>query len=181
MFKNFSESAKSLKKTRVLCASAALAALFVALYALKLQLTPQLRITFTFIPLAVCGWLFGPVPAMIVGAVGDIVGSLLFPQGAYFPGFTITSVLSGLIFGIFLYKKESLNTIMNIAISKFLISALLNVLLNSLWLSIITSKGYIFHLLQHLIKNIAVLPIEIILLIVVFRFLSNHGIKNLYK
>lgn len=181
MLKIFSQSAKSLKKTRILCASAVLAALFIALYALKLQLTPQLRITFTFIPLAVAGWLFGPVPAMLVGAVGDIVGALLFPQGAYFPGFTLTAMLSGLVFGLFLYDGDSSKHIVRISLSKFMVSILMNVLLNSLWLSIITSKGYIFHLAQHFIKNILVLPVEIILLVVVLKFLSKHGIKNMYK
>ncbi len=181
MFKNFKESAKSLRKTRILCASAVLAALFVALYALKLHLTPQLRITFTFIPLAVAGWLFGAVPAMLVGAVGDIVGSLLFPQGAYFPGFTVTQMLSGLIFGLFLYDKESSNLIIRISLSKLLVSGFANVLLNSLWLSIISSKGYIFYLVQHFIKNMLLFPIEVILLLIVLKFLSNHGIKNMYK
>ena len=181
MFKNFKESAKILRKTRVLCASAVLAALFVALYALKLQLTPQLRITFTFIPIAVAGWLFGPVPAMLVGAVGDIIGALLFPQGPYFPGFTISTMLSGLIFGLFLYNKENSTLIIRISLSKFLVSILANVLLNSLWFSIITNNGYVFHLIRHFIKNIAVFPIEVILLLIVLKFLSKHGIKNMYK
>ncbi len=178
MFKN---SLKSLKSTKVLCVSAILAALFVVLYALKLPLTPELRITFTFIPLAVAGWLFGPVIAMLVGMTGDVVGALLFPSGAYFPGFTITSMLTGLIFGIFLYNKNEKHYILWISLSKILINLLLNVALNSLWLSIITNKGYLIFLTQHLFKNIVALPIEIILLFIVLKFLSSHGIKKMYK
>lgn len=178
MFKN---SFKSLKSTKVLCSSAILAALFVVLYALKLPLTPELRITFTFIPLAIAGWLFGPVIGMLVGMVGDVVGALLFPSGAYFPGFTLTSMLTGLIFGIFLYNKNEKNSILWIFLSKFLINMLLNVALNSLWLSIITNKGYVIFFAQHIFKNIAALPIEIILLFIILKILSSHGIKKMYK
>lgn len=181
MFKKFSQSAKNLKDTRVLCASAILAALYVALYSIKLPITPQLRITFTFIPLAVSGWLFGVIPAMIVGAIGDIIGAFLFPQGAYFPGFTLTSLFAGLIFGLFLYKSDNKNLILRIFVSRFLINMLLNTLLNSLWLVIITSKGYYFHLVQHFVKNISTLPIEVILLFIIFKFLSNHRIRKMYK
>lgn len=177
----FKKSFKSLKTTRVLCSSAILAALFVVLYALKLPLTPELRITFTFIPLAIAGWLFGPVPAMLVGLVGDVTGALLFPSGAYFPGFTLTSLLSGLIFGVFLYEKKDKNILLWIILSKLFINMLLNTALNALWLSIITSKGYIVFLLQHFIKNITALPIEIIILFIVFKILSTHRIRKMYK
>ena len=177
----FKKSFKNLKTTRVLCSSAILAALFVVLYALKLPLTPELRITFTFIPLAIAGWLFGPVPAMLVGLVGDVTGALLFPSGAYFPGFTLTSLLSGLIFGVFLYEKKDKNILIWTILSKLFINMLLNTALNALWLSIITSKGYIVFLLQHFIKNITALPIEIVILFIVFKILSTHRIRKMYK
>ena len=107
MFKNFIESAKNITKVRILCASALLAALYVALYAAKIPLVnDQLRITFTFIPVALAGWLFGIVPAILVGVTGDVLGCFAFPQGAYFWGYTITAALNGLIFGLVLYKKD---------------------------------------------------------------------------
>ena len=182
MFKNLKISAKSLGNTRVLCASAVLAALFVALYALKLQLTPQLRITFTFIPLAISGWLFGPVPALLVGTVGDIVGAFLFPQGAFFPGFTLTSLLSGFIFGLTLYQTDTKNpAILRIILSKLFVSLFLNCFLNSLWFAILSGNGYIFYLSQHLIKNAILFPVEVLILVIVLKFLSGYGIKKMYK
>ena len=179
MFKKISESAYGLKNTRILCASAVLAALYVALYALKLQLTPQLRIAFAFIPLALSGWLFGAVPAMLVGAVGAVVGALLFPSGAFFPGFTLTAILSGLIYGLCLYRCK--RVLAGAAAAKFLVNMLMNVLLNAYWLSMITGKGYAVYLTSHFIKNIAVLPAEIILLWLIMSFLSSHGIEKMYK
>jgi len=106
MFKNFIESAKSIKNLRVLCSTALLAALYVALYAVKIPLLEQLRITFTFVPVALAGWLFGIIPAILVGIIGDVIGCFAFPQGAYFWGYTLTAALNGLIFGLILYKKD---------------------------------------------------------------------------
>lgn len=181
MFKIFYSSAKNLAKTHVLCLSAILAALFVILYGFKLQLAPELRISFTFIPLALAGWLFGPVPAMLVGLIGDVVGCILFPAGAYFPGFTVTQIFSGLLFGLFLYGKNPKKIFLPILVSKITISILLNVILNSLWLSVLYGKAWKIYAASHLIKNIASLPIEVMLLVLVIKILHSRGIKKMYK
>lgn len=178
---NFLISAKSLKNTRVLCSSAILAALFVVLYSIKLQLAPELRITFTFIPLAVAGWLFGPLPAMLVGLIGDVIGCLLFPAGAYFPGFTLSQVLGGFIFGIFLYKKDRQKLFLPVILSKTTISLFLNVALNSIWLSMLYGKAWTIYALSHIVKNIIALPIEVVILIFIIKLLSSRGIEKMYK
>lgn len=59
-----------------------------------------------FAAIAVCAMLYGPVWAGICAALSDIIGALLFPTGAYFPGFTVTAALVGVIFGLLLYKKR---------------------------------------------------------------------------
>lgn len=57
-----------------------------------------------FAAIAVCAMLYGPVWAGVCAALADLVGALLFPTGAYFPGFTATAALTGVIYGAFLYK-----------------------------------------------------------------------------
>lgn len=57
-----------------------------------------------FTAIAVCAMLYGPVWAGVCAALADLVGALLFPTGAYFPGFTATAALTGVIYGAFLYK-----------------------------------------------------------------------------
>ena len=178
MFKNFRLSAKNLAKTRVLCTSAILAAMFVVLYSIKLQLAPELRITFTFVPLALAGWLLGPVPCMLVGLVGDLVGCLLFPAGPYFPGFTLTQILAGLVFGLFLYDKNVKQIFLPVLFSKIIISMVLNVGLNALWLSILYGKAWTIYVASHFIKNIVALPVEIIILLLVIKVLHSRGIQK---
>lgn len=178
MFKNFQISAKNLAKTRVICISAILAALFIVLYSIKLQLAPELRITFTFIPLALAGWLLGPVPAMLVGLVGDLIGCILFPAGPYFPGFTLTQILAGLVFGLSLYRKNPQKIFFPVLLSKVAISIFLNVGLNALWLSMLYGKAWTIYAASHLIKNAIALPIEVILLLLIIKVLHSRGIQK---
>ncbi len=66
----------------------------------------NLKIGFNFVPIVIAAMLMGPVAAGITAALGDFAGAMLFPIGAYFPGFTATAFLSGIVFGLFLYPSE---------------------------------------------------------------------------
>ncbi|MBQ3485471.1 MAG: folate family ECF transporter S component [Clostridia bacterium] len=89
------------------------------------------------LPIAAAGALLGPIPAAIVGCLGDLIGAHLFPAGVYFPGFTLTNTLVGLVCGIVLHRKWS--SILRILLAVAL-SLLLAWLLNSYWLSLL---GYV--------------------------------------
>ena len=65
----------------------------------------NMKIGFAFVPVMLAAYLFGPVGGLLVGGLGDFIGALLFPIGTYFPGFTITAAVTGLVFGLLLYKK----------------------------------------------------------------------------
>lgn len=94
---------------------------------------------FGFVPIAAAGALLGAPFAMIVGGLGDLLGSLLFPQGAYFPGFTLTNVLVGLVCGLLLHRKKP--SIIRCIIAVTISLAVINLFLNSLWLSILYSSN----------------------------------------
>ena len=59
-----------------------------------------LVISFSFIPMMLAGIYLGPWYACLICALGDLIGALLFPFGAYFPGFTVSSGLMGLVYGL---------------------------------------------------------------------------------
>ena len=86
--------------------SALLIALDVVFSRLLAINTPLMKIGLGFAAVAVAAMLYGPLWAMLTAALGDLIGALLFPTGAYFPGFTVTAALTGLIFGLFLYRRE---------------------------------------------------------------------------
>ena len=68
--------------------------------------TPLMKIGLGFAAVALSAMLYGPLWAALTAALGDLIGALLFPTGAYFPGFTLTAALTGLLFGLFLYRRE---------------------------------------------------------------------------
>ena len=70
----------------------------------------MIKISVNFLPIAIAAALFGPVGAALVGGLGDILSFFINPAsgGAYFPGFTLNGILTGLILGIFFYKNNCL-------------------------------------------------------------------------
>lgn len=93
--------------TRKLCVLAVLCAMQVVLSRIAaINVGDYLKISFGFIPIAVCGILAGPMWAALTAAAADVIGALLFPTGAFFPGYTIVAAAGGLIYGLFLYRKK---------------------------------------------------------------------------
>ncbi|MDW7667876.1 MAG: folate family ECF transporter S component [Bacillota bacterium] len=65
---------------------------------------PALKINFSTIPIMLSGILFGPVAGFMTGGVADVIGYLINPQGGpFFPGFTLSTALTGMIPGL-VYK-----------------------------------------------------------------------------
>ena len=122
-----------------------------------------------FLPIAVAGYLFGPISAMIVAALGDILGTLIFGTGAYFPGFTLTALLVGCIYGVMMYPRYQgwltklvKNRYTNIAVRAFLaalLAAAVYILLNSYWVTFFVNKGYLLILLGRIPFNLIEVPI----------------------
>ena len=100
---------------------------------LVIPLSESLRISFSFIPVVIAARSFGVIGAVTVYGLGDFIGAVAFPTtGAYFPGFTLTAVVSGLIYGLYLGKKTSkLRIVLSVVLSQLLCT----VLMNSYWIS----------------------------------------------
>ena len=97
------------------------------------------KIGFAFVPVVLAALLLGPLCAGVVGALADFLGALLFPVGAFFPGFTMTAFLMGVCYGLFLYRKQSFPRILGaVAVHQLVLS----LLLNSLWISLLYGSPY---------------------------------------
>ena len=179
VFYMFKSSAKALKSLPTMATAAMMVALFVVLYTVKIPLALESRVSLTFIPVAVSAYLLGPVPAMIVGGIGDILGCMLFPSGPYFPGFTISAMLSGLIYGVFFYRHTD-KIKLRIILAKLVIILFVNIGLNTLWLSIMYHKAFMFYLAARAAKNIIVFPFQVIVMMIVVDILNRTGITKKY-
>ena len=176
MRRMFSESAKELRKTKSLVVMAMLLALAVVLGFVSVQVTESLRLSFTFLPNALAGQLYGPVGGMLVGGLGDILKYLVKPTGPFFPGFTISGVLGGLIYGLVLYKKPA--TLPRIILSQSLITVFVNIFLNTYWLTLLYGNSFLAIWPARIVSNLVTLPINIILYYLVITLLEKAGVRR---
>ncbi len=164
MSKNiFASSVRELKSVRCLAVTGLLIAVNVALdlLGLTIKLPPNLRIGFGFLCNAAVGMLFGPVAGMLAGVCTDMLGYFAgnFTMGAYFPGYTLTAVAGGLIWGLWLYPKKL--SIWRAAGAKTCINLFCNIGLNTLWLTVTGGKAMGVLLAVRVPKNLIMLIIEI--------------------
>ena len=68
-------SAGELKRVRSLVTIAMLLALQIILGAMTLKIDASIQITFDYLPLCVTAMFFGPVPAMLSGAIGSTIST----------------------------------------------------------------------------------------------------------
>ena len=100
----------------------------------------NLKIGFGFVPVVIAATLFGPIEAAAVGGVSDLLGALIFLIGAYFPGFTFTAALIGVVFGLLLKNRpDFLKILLAVVISQ----GICGLLINTLWISILYKSPYL--------------------------------------
>jgi len=124
--------------------------------------TPIVRIGFGFLPVAICGIMFGPIWAGVCYAAGDLLGMLIFPTGPYFPGFTLTAFLTGAVYGAILHKKPV--TWKRTFSAALTVCVILNLCLDTYWLQILYGQGIIAMLPGRLIKVAIMIPTQTFLI-----------------
>lgn len=133
----------------------------------------NIKIGFSFLPIAAAGMLFGPLAGAVVAALGDFLGAILFPIGPYFPGFTLTAALTGLSFGLFLrHRRSVLRTL-----AAVFVNMLLSFLLNSLWISILYTTPFSALLAVRAVQCAVLGPVQFLVLILLGRVLDAYGKK----
>lgn len=121
----------------------------------------NLKIGFSFAPIVAAAILFGPLPAAVVGALGDFLGAILFPTGPYFPGFTATAFICGIVRGLFLYKKRSFGvTVLLSAASAAICQLVLGLFLNTLWIGILYGTEYAPLFVSRLLQCVILFAVE---------------------
>lgn len=149
---------------RRLTVSAMLLATSVIFGFFKIPLSQVSEIRLQFLPVAVEGMLFGPLYGGILGGLSDILCYIVRPTGAFFPGFTLSAILQGVIYGLILKKDQSLGRIL---IAQGLDTVIVSLILNPLWLVIMYGNGFIALFTARIIKVLIMFPINIVLLAVV--------------
>ena len=136
----------------------------------------NIKIGFSFVPLAVAGMLYGPLPAGITAVIADLIGATLFPSGQFFPGFTLTTFLVGVTFGVFLYQKQTpVRILLAVAVNQLCLS----LLLQSFWISTLYLTPYWTTLTSRIPQVLLMAPTQFIVIGIMAKALSRIGKKAL--
>lgn len=163
-------AAGEVKKLRTLAVSAIFLALSSAVASVFIPLPNNLRVYFTYGPKALCAAVIGPVSGLLFGLTGDLLGFALHPTGAFFPGYTLTSMMGMFLYGLGLYRKKI--TVRRLALTKLLVNLVCNAGLNVLWSAILFQKAWVVYFTASLTKNLALWPVETAVLVLMFRLVG---------
>ena len=134
----------------------------------------NIKIGFGFVPVLIAAILYGPLAGGLVGALSDFIGAVLFPIGTYFPGFTLTSFLTGFVFGLFLNKKQGwLQGLAAVGINQFI----LGLFLNTFWISVLYGSPYVPLLATRVFQSILLSVVQLICIQLIVPILNRYGKK----
>lgn len=168
--KEYSKEQKRRREATVRLASVALLIALQVVLSRFLSINLQfLKIGFSFVPLMVAGYLYGATGGVTVATISDLIGALLFPSGPFFPGFTATAALSGLIYGAALGGKC---TTVRIAVGVFIEQVVCGLLLNTMWLTFLYNSSFKVLILTRIWQIIAMIFVEFIFAEIFFKRLS---------
>ena len=169
----WAQAFSELKDTRSLVFAAVILALRIAMKPLKIPIAADVNITFGFIVNSFGSMVYGPVVALLGGALSDVLGYLVAPSGPYFFWFIVPEMLGSFIFALFLYSTDI--TPVRLILSKFCVNLFANIVISEpimiLYYERFLTTTYQPFLLVRIVKNIVMLPIEAIILMIVFRTL----------
>ena len=150
----------------------------------------NLKIGFTFVPVFIAAYLYGPIGGAVVGMAmllrqpflhlrtlskelhnADFIGAILFPIGAYFPGFTLTCVITGAVYGLLLHKKQ---TPLRILIAIAIVQLGCGLLVNTYWISVLYGSPFTALLVTRSVQCLIMIPVEFIVIGTMSRLLARH-------
>lgn len=164
-----------MKKTKDITTLALFMAIQIAIGMFYIPVADNLRIYFTYIIVMLLAIIFPPKIVFVYAIFEDLIAFMIAPSGSFFIGYTITAVTGMMIYSFFLHKDISL---LRIILAKTSVNLIANIGLNSLWSSILYSKGFIYYLSTSIVKNIVLLPIEIIIFISFYQLIRPLLVKN---
>ena len=137
----------------------------------------NMKYGFSFIPVMLAANLYGSLGAAAVYGVGDLIGALVFPTGTYFPGFTLTAVITGVVWGLLLKGKIKPVKAVCAVVS---VQVCCSFLLNSYWISFISGAPYASQLAVRWPQSLGYAVIHLVFIFALLERLSKL-IKKIMK
>lgn len=157
----FINSYYEMKKITTITVTAMFAALSVICGYFTIVIGDTIKIGFSTIANQFVYFLFGPVVGCLFGGATDIIKYLARPTGAFFPGWTVSAMLAGLLYGLFYYGKPL--SFRRILAAEFVVSLICNIILGTFWLHVMYGKAFFLLLPGRAFKNLVMWPVNAML------------------
>lgn len=159
----FKAAAKIFAQPKMIAFAAVICALRLAVKSFSVQIAPNVYLSFDCYINAIGSLVYGPLMALLVGAVSDTIGGIVFPKGAYFFPFVVVEMSSGFIFALFLWKKRL--SAPRLLAAKFTVNFVCNIILNSLiqkWYYALFDADKVYYVINgvRIVKNLVLFPLE---------------------
>lgn len=136
----------------------------------------NIKIGLAFLATLMGAYLYGPLGGALVGGLGDFMGAMLFPIGAYFPGFTLNCAMTGLVIGLLLYRSRSFKRIL---IAVMIDQLVISLWITSLWISVLYGSPYWPVVISRLPQITLMLVIETIVSTLVLRTMDQINVRQM--
>lgn len=166
------DAAKECTNLRSLTVAALLCALAIVIEKFQIPVVPpSIYVSMSFLVISLCSMLTGPVLAIFCGIIVDVIGAIGSGY-SFFAGYTLTAVLSAMIYALFLYRTQL--SFVRIVLAKACVNLFINTLIGSVW-RVLYYGGmpYRYYITLTGIKNLALLPLEVFLICIFFRALQK--------
>lgn len=130
----------------------------------------SIKLSLDFIPVVIAAILYGPIPAVVMSILADILGAFLFPVGPFFPGFTLTAALTGLIYGMLLHKSQSFPRILSAVLLQQLLCSML---LNTFWLHVLYGMPYLPTMAARLIQCAVMAALQLVMIPILVKTIQS--------
>lgn len=150
---NRNESVKKIAVIGMLLAAQVVAGMFISIR------TPWATIGFSFLPLSLTAMLYGPAWGAAAAVMGDFLVAALGPYG-YYPPMATTALLSGLTFGLFLYRKPL--TVKRVILCVVTEAVICSILVQTFWISTLTGRGFWVLLPVRISQNLVTAPVSVV-------------------
>lgn len=142
---------------------------------------PTMRIGTGFLAIIIAGMYLGPLRAGLVGLIADLLGFVLFGKGIFFPGFTISALVNGVIAGYFLEGKKSAKVV-NYVLYALISTLVVDTLMNTTWLVMMLHENdfsyFMARLLPRLPNQVVVTVLKIIMVPILYRTLFQRFVAR---
>ncbi len=172
--KYWQDASNQLGDVRMLTMAALIVALRVVVKLFKIPLAAGLSISFDAYVNSLGSLMYGPVVALLVGAVSDVLGCVVTgTMSEYFLPFIMVEMSSSFIFSLFFWKRKI--NIARVLASKFTVNLICNIIMTSLfnkwyyYLYFGVEKAQAYNVINgaRIAKNLIMFPLEAVIIVIV--------------